>query len=247
MLNEQTHQQLMHMKMYALASSFQEYLDQAKPDKLPFEERFGLMVDREWAERQERRLKRRLSNAKLREQACLEDIDYRHPRKLDRSVMQRLATCKWIANHDNVLITGETGLGKTWIACALVNKGCREGYSAIYCRVPRLLPALKIARGDGSYEKELRRLAKANVLILDDWGLASLEDGERRDVLEILEDRHGRGSTIVTSQLPVKKWHAVIGDPTLADAILDRLVHNAHRIDMKGPSIRKNLAERGDE
>jgi DNA replication protein DnaC len=247
MLNEQTHQQLMDMKMYALASSFQEYLDQAKPDKLPFEERFGLMVDREWAARQERRLKRRLSSAKLREQACLEDIDYRHPRKLDRSVMQRLATCKWIANHDNVLITGETGLGKTWLACALANKGCREGYSAIYSRVPRLLPALKIARGDGSYEKELRRLAKANVLILDDWGLASLEDSERRDVLEILEDRHGRGSTIVTSQLPVKKWHAVIGDPTIADAILDRLVHNAHRIEMKGPSIRKNRAGRGDE
>jgi DNA replication protein DnaC len=244
MLNEQTHKKLMDMKMYGLAAEFERYLDEPGKDKLSFDERLGLMVDREWTERQERKLKLRLSKAKLREKACIEDIDYRHPRGLDRSIMQRLAACKWIAEHENVIITGPTGVGKTWIACALTDKACREGHSARYTRVPRLLHDLNIARADGTYSRELGRLARTDVLILDDWGLAPLGDRERRDILEIVEDRNGRRSTIVTSQLPVKKWHDNIGEPTIADSIMDRLVHNAHRIELKGASLRKTRTEK---
>jgi len=200
--------------------------------------RFGLMLDREWTERQERKLKYRLGSAKLREQACMEDIDYRHPRGLDRSVMQRLATCAWVGHHENVVVTGPTGVGKTWLACALTNKACREGHSARYVRVPRLLQDLFIARSDGSYGKELAKLAKVEILLLDDLGLAPLTELERRDLLEVLEDRCGRRSTIVTSQLPVKQWHDTIGDPTIADAILDRVLRSAHRIELKGKSLR---------
>lgn len=247
MLNEETYQKLVAMKLRGLAAAFQELLDQKGPDKLSFEERFGLLVDREWTERQDRRLKRRYQVAKLREPACMEDIDYRHPRGLDRSVMQRLGTCRWVREHDNVILTGKTGVGKTWIACALGDRGCKEDFSVRYFRLPRLLEALRIARGDGSYEKALGQIAKTTVLILDDWGLASLEDGARRDVLEILEDRHGRGATVVCSQVPVKKWHDTVGDPTIADAILDRLVHNAHRIELKGPSMRDPKRKKSNE
>jgi DNA replication protein DnaC len=234
MLNEETHHKLMAMKMHGLAAAFEEYLDERRHDKLAFEERFGLMVDREWIERQERRLKRRLRVAKLREQACTEDINYRHPRNLDRSVIQRLTKCKWISDHENVAISGATGLGKTWIACALANKACRDGFSATYTRVPRLMHTLQIAKADGTYMKELARLAKTDVLILDDLGLSPIGEVERRDLLEILEDRHGNRSTIVTSQYPIKKWHDTIGDPTISDAFLDRLLNRAHRIELKG-------------
>lgn len=238
MLSEETHQKLAAMRLHGLAAAFDEYLKDRRHDKLSFEERFGLMVDREWAERQQRRLKRRLSSAKLRESACVEDINYRHPRNLDRSVMQRLSTCRWVAEHENVVITGATGLGKTWLGCALANKACREGHTAIYARLPRLFHALQIARADGSYIKELSRMSKADVLILDDLGLSPIGDVERRDLLEVLEDRHGVRATVVTSQIPVKKWHETIGDPTIADAFLDRLLHRAHRIELKGPSMR---------
>jgi DNA replication protein DnaC len=242
MLSEETYQKLMSMKLHGMAAAFDEYLKERRHNKLTFDERFGLMVDREWTERQERRLKRRLSGAKLREPACIEDVNYRHPRNLDRSVMQRLSTCRWITEHENVAITGVTGLGKTWLACALAHKACREGFTAIYARVPRLLHALQIARGDGSYIKELARLAKTQVLVLDDLGISPIGDIERRDLLEVLEDRHGVRSTIVTSQIPVKKWHDTIGDPTIADAFLDRLLHRAHRIELKpGPSMRPKV------
>jgi DNA replication protein DnaC len=243
MLDEQTHQKLIAMKMYGLAADFQIHLDGQGDDGLSFEERFGLMVDREWSERQERKLKLRLCRAKLRERACLEDIDYRHPRGLDRSVINRLAACRWISGHENIILTGPTGIGKTWIACALTNNACRQGHTARYARVPRLLHDLSIAQADGTYVRELNRLAKTEVLILDDWGLAPLDDRERRDMLEIIEDRNGRRSTIVTSQLPVKKWHDHIGDPTIADSIMDRLVNNAHRIKLKGKSLRKLRSE----
>jgi DNA replication protein DnaC len=243
MLNEQTHQKLVAMRMHGMNAAFQQYLDEPSHDKLSFEERFGLMVDREYAERSERKLRLRLGRAKLKEQACMEDINFRHPRGLDRSVIQRLGTCQWLVKHENVILCGPTGIGKTWLACALANKACREGHTASYTRMPRLLQALQIARADGSYADVLAKLAKTNLLILDDWGLAPLADSERRDLLEILDDRHKRQSTIVTSQLPVKKWHEYIGEPTLADSILDRLVHNAHRIDLKGPSMRKAHAD----
>jgi DNA replication protein DnaC len=238
MLNEETHQKLVAMKLHGMAAAFDERLKERGNDKLSFEERFGLMVDREWTERQQRRLKHRLSSAKLREPACVEDINYRHPRNLDQSVMQRLSTCRWVAEHENVVISGATGLGKTWLGCALANKACREGYSAIYARLPRLFHTLQIARADGSYIKELSRMAKADVLLLDDLGLSPIGDLERRDLLEVLEDRHGVRSTVVTSQIPVKKWHETIGDPTIADAFIDRLLHRAHRIELKGPSMR---------
>lgn len=240
MLSEETYQKLVSMKLFGLAAPFSDYLKEQRPDKLSFDERFGLMVDREWNDRQQRRLTRRLSSAKLRETACVEDINYRHPRNLDRSVMQRLATCRWVAEHENVLLTGATGLGKTWLACALAQKACREGYSAAYVRLPRLFHILQIARADGSYLKELSRLAKVDVLILDDLGLAPIGDQERRDLLEVMEDRHGGRSTMVTSQFKIKEWHALVGDPTVADAFLDRLLHRAHRIELQGPTMRRS-------
>ena len=239
MLNEQTYQKLIEMKLPAMAEGFRRYMDGVADDQLSFDERFGMLVDREYTFRQDRDMKKRLDKAELREKACLEDINYRHPRNLDRSVMQRLGTCQWIKNHQNVLITGATGLGKTWLACALANQACREGHSTRYARVSRLLQDLQIARADGRYTKALRQLAKTDVLILDDWGLARLNEEQRLDLLEIIEDRNQRRSTMVTSQIPVKNWHALIGDPTVADSILDRLVHSAHRIELTGRSMRK--------
>jgi DNA replication protein DnaC len=238
-INEETYRQLGDLKLHRIAESFKAYLEQPEQDALSFEERLGIMVDREWTERQERRLKYRMSRSKIRETACVEDIDYRHPRGLDRSVMQRLSTCQWVKRYENIILTGKTGLGKTWLACALAHKACREGHSILYIRVPRMLGDLYVAHADGTYPKAMAKLAKPDVLILDDFGLAPLGDLERRDLLEVIEDRQNRRSTIITSQLKIKHWHEIIGDPTIADAIMDRLVSSSHRIEMNGKSMRK--------
>ena len=247
MLREQTFDKLAQMRMHGLARAFQEQLDSEQHDRLSFEERVGLMIDREWAEREARRLTRRLQTARLREQACVEDIDYRHERGLDRRLMQRLATSRWVENHQNVLITGRTGVGKTYIACALAQKACRDGHTAIYRRVSRLFSELALAHADGSFHKLLTKLAKTHLLVLDDWGLAPLNAQERRDLLEILDDRSGRQATIVASQLPVDQWHKVIGEPTIADAVMDRLIHGSHRIALDGESMRKTRARLTNE
>jgi DNA replication protein DnaC len=212
-------------------------------EALSFEERLGLLVDREFTERDNRRLQTRLRKAKLRQQAAIEDIDYRYPRGLDKALMSSLATCQWVKDHHNVLLTGPTGVGKTWLACALAHKACRQGYSAHYLRLPRLWQELPIAKGDGRYPKLLASLAKIELLVLDDFGLSPLTEEQRRDLLEILEARHGTRATLLTSQLPVEHWHEVIGNPTFADAILDRLIHNAYKIALKGDSMRKRMTK----
>jgi DNA replication protein DnaC len=242
MLTHPTLDKLQHLKFTGMAAALAEQMQMPDIEELAFEERLGLLVDRELTERENRRLSSRLRRARLKHNAALEDIDYRHPRGLDKSLIHSLATCQWVKEHLNILITGPTGVGKTWIACALAQKACREGYTAGYLRLPRLLQEMAIAKGDGRYPKLLATLAKTDVLVLDDWGLAKLTGEQRRDLLEILEDRHATRSTLATSQLPIETWHDVIGDPTLADAILDRLVHNAYRINLKGGSMRKRKA-----
>jgi DNA replication protein DnaC len=239
MLNHPTLDKLEALRFSGMVKALTEQMAVPDIEELSFEERLGLLADREMTEREDRRLKTRLRQAKLRQSACVEDIDYRQPRGLDKSLILDLSQCQWIRRHLNIMITGPTGVGKTWIACALAQKACREGYRALYLRLPKLLQELPIAKGDGTYIKLLARLAKIDVLILDDWGLSKLMAEQRRDLLEILEDRYDSRSTIVTSQLPLDKWHDIIGDPTLADAILDRLVHNAYKVNLKGESMRK--------
>lgn len=242
MLNEQTFQLLSAMRMNGFARALKEQLANEDFQQLSFDERVSMLVDREHADREARKLTRRLQHAKLRERACLEDLDYRHHRGLDKALVRRLASCDWIDKHQNILITGATGCGKTYLSCAFADKACREGHVALYRRMPRLLHELAVARADGSYTKLLARIAKADLLVIDDWGLAPLGDQDRRDVLEVLEDRHGATSTLVASQLPTDAWHKYVGDPTVADAILDRLVHNAHHIKLQGESMRKTRA-----
>ena len=243
MLNHPTVEKLLALKFFGMATALTEQLDSAKIEALSFEERLGLLVDREATYRDDRRMTSRLRRAKLRHDACLEDVNYRHRRGLDKGLVTSLATCRWVKEHLNVLITGPTGVGKTWLACALAHQACREGYSALYQRLPRLLQDLALARGDGRYAKLLASLAKVDLLVIDDWGLAHMSAENHRDLLEVLEDRYGARSTLVTSQLPLQKWHGLIGDPTFADAILDRLVHNAHKLNLKGDSMRKTKAK----
>ena len=243
MLKHPTLDKLHALKLAGMAAALADKSTIPDITDLSFEERLGLLVDREMTERDNRRMTSRLRRAKLRHTAILEDLDYRNSRGLDKGLVQSLAGCQWVKEHLNVLITGPTGVGKTWLACALAHKACREGYTAQYVRLTRLLRELTIAKGDGQYAKLLTNLAKVDVLILDDWGLMKLSAENRRDLLEVLEDRHGRRSTIATSQLPMDQWHDVIGDATLADAILDRLVHNAYKINLRGESMRKQQAK----
>lgn len=240
MLNAPTLEKLHALKLDALAAAWTEQQHQAETTALAFDERLALLVEAEWIARENKRLARALQEAKLKlPHACLEAIDYPARRELDKAVIRQLATCRWIAEHQQVLVTGATGTGKTFIACALANQACRRGYRAYYRRASRLFDDLKLARADGTYGRLLGKLARMDVLLIDDWGLAPPQEQERRDLLEILEDRYGTRSTIVTSQLPPGQWHDHIGEPTLADAICDRLLHNAHRLVLKGPSRRK--------
>jgi DNA replication protein DnaC len=239
MLTHPTLDKLQALRLTGMVKALSEQMHMSDISHLSFEERLGLLVDREMTERSDRRLQTRLRQAKLRLSAAMEDMDYRHPRGLDQSLMMSLASCQWVRDRRNILITGPAGIGKTWLACALGHTACRGGYTTLYLRLPRLLQDLPMAKGDGRYPKLMASLAKTDVLILDDWGLAKLNDDHRRDVLEVLEDRHGRRSTLVTSQFPLEHWHDAIGNPTLADAILDRLVHNAYKIILKGDSMRK--------
>ena len=240
MLNEQTIATLHSLKLFGMARGFEERLANPIHAELSHAEFVGLLVQDEKTYRDNQRLTRLLRNARLRQQAALEDVDYRHPRGLSKQVMLELCNAQWIAAHRNVLISGPTGIGKSFIACALGNFAARAGYTVLYLRATRLFETLQQARGDGSHLKTLTRLSRVQLLIIDDFLLTPLTDWERRDLLEIVEDRYQSGATVITSQCPIRDWHPNIGDPTLADAMCDRLLHNAYKIDLRGDSMRKN-------
>jgi len=242
-LTNPTVEKLREMKLAGMAEALSEQLSDPDVSAMTFEDRLGLLVDREDITRANRQLRTRLTQAKLRLSACVEDIDYHSRRGLSKTVIRGLASGRWLGEHLNILITGPTGVGKTYLACALAQQVCRQGRRALYLRLPRLCHDLEIARADGSYHKQLAKLARHDLLVLDDWGLAPLAPAGRRDLLEILDDRYQRRSTLITSQLPVGKWHEYLDDPTLADAILDRVIHNAHKIELSGDSLRKQKGE----
>ena len=243
MMYHPTLERLAELRLTGMREALLDQQAMADIEELGFEERLGLLLDREATVRADRRLKTRLRGARFRQSATVEDLDYHTPRGLDRTLMNTLIGGDWINKHLNLLVTGPTGVGKTWIACALGNKACRDGFTARYHRLSRLFDDLALAHGDGRYPQIMKKLARTDVLLIDDWGLAKLTAPQRRDLLDILDDRHDRKSTVVTSQLPVDLWHKMIGEPTHADAILDRLVHNAYRITLKGESMRRIAAK----
>ena len=243
MLIHPTLDQLRTLRLTGMVKALEEQMQMPDIDSLSFEQRLGLMADREITERQNRHLKTRLRKANLRQSASVEDIDYLHPRGLDKALVAKLQSCDWIKEHHNLIITGPTGTGKTFLACALAHKACREGLSALYVRIPRLLQDLFISKGDGRYGKLLKSISKTDLLLLDDWGMSKITSEQSRDLLEIIDDRHALRSTLITSQFPIDHWHELIEDPTLADAILDRIIHNAYKINLKGDSMRKKKSK----
>ncbi|MEK7756519.1 MAG: IS21-like element helper ATPase IstB [Planctomycetota bacterium] len=242
MLTQPTLDHMNAMKMFFMVDAFQRQLASTQSSALSFEERLGLLIDAEWSGREQRKLDQRLRTARLRHSASIEDVDFKAHRGLSRDLVLSLGRGDWLRERQNLLITGPTGVGKSYLACAFAERACRSGFTALYLRAPRLYQELAVSRGDGSYGRLLARLTRTQLLIIDDWGLAPLKDQERRDLLEVVEDRYERASTLITSQLPIKAWHEVIGDATLADAICDRLVHCAHRLELKGPSLREAKA-----
>lgn len=244
MLTHPLFEQLKTLRCQGMLEAFQEQLGTPDINCLSFDERFALLIEWEYLVRENRKLINRIRQAKLKEEACMEDIDYAPERQLSKTVITRLAECSFIARKENILLTGPTGAGKTYLACAFANQACRQGYGARYIRLPKLFQAITIAKADGSYIKLMEYVAKLPLLVLDDWGIAPMNDANRRDLLEIIDDRYQRSSTLITSQLPVQDWHDSVGDVTLGDAILDRLIHNAHRIEVHGPSMRKIIAKK---
>jgi DNA replication protein DnaC len=239
MLKTQTLEKLITLKLSGMARGLEDQSSRLNIDAMSFEERLGLLLDIEVTERENRRLKTRLTQAKLRQQACVEDIDYTNKRGLDRSLIQSLNSCKWIKEGLNVIFTGPTGVGKSYLACALAHRACIMGYKSRYFRASKLFGELSLAHADGRYPKMMQGISKMDLVVIDDWGINELDNQSRNDFLEILEDRYGLHSTIIAGQLPIKHWHKMIGHPTIADAILDRVVHNAYKIDLDGDSLRK--------
>ncbi len=247
MLNQPTLEKLQTMKLHGMADAFRAQLETTDTSQLSFEERFAMLVDQQWLWKENRALARRLRAAKLKERGVIEDIDYQHPRGLDRKLIRTLASSEWVRQHQNLLLIGPTGIGKTWLGCALAQKACRDGFTILHKRSSELFRDLAVAHVDGSFRRLLTKLSRIDVLVLDDFAMAPLKDSERRDFLELCDDRYQRRSMILTSQLPLAHWHEQIGDPTLADSILDRLVHNAYRIELNGESIRKKRARKPEE
>jgi len=239
MLLSPTLEKLRQMKLTGMAEGLEEQQKQRSYEKLVFEERLGHLVDKEKELRENKKLTGRLARAKLKQEASLEDINYAHVRGLDRTLIRKLSTSSWIKEHHNLVITGLTGVGKSFIACALAHKACLDGYTSLYLRAPRLFTDLETAKADGRYQRVLQAMAKVDLLIIDDWGLSKLNSREERELLEVMEDRYELKSTIFASQVPVKEWHELIPNKTIADAILDRVVHNSYRIELSGESLRK--------
>lgn len=242
MLTEQTFEKLYAMKLNGLAEAWLEQQQHPQSSDLSFDERLAMLVERQWIWKENRALVTRLKFAQLRQPACLEDIDYRHPRGLTRAVVEQLASCEWIRHHRHCIITGPTGVGKSYLACALAHKACRERFRALYFYGPKLFRALNLAQADGSLTPVLKKLARVDLLVIDDWTLTPLKPDQYRLFLEILDDRQGAGANLITSQYPVNTWHELIGDATVGDAILDRLVHSAHKLELDGDSMRKKKA-----
>jgi DNA replication protein DnaC len=247
MLNQPTLEKLQSMKLHGMADAFRAQLETTQSSSLAFEERFAMLVDQQWLWKENRALARRLRSARLKEKGVIEDIDYQHPRGLDRKLIRTLATSEWVRQHQHILLLGPTGTGKTWLACALAQKACRDGFTILHKRAAELFRELAVAHADGSFGRLLSRLSRIDILVLDDFAMAPLKDSERRDFLEICDDRYQRRSLILTSQMPLAHWHEQIGDVSVADSILDRVVHNAYRIELNGESMRKKRGRKPEE